>query len=197
MPHPLDRPLTRQKQKVIEHVNMLRGMLIGSYSHVEYLIGSIWLSMEDVAPYHTRGKQFPYRVDSRIAAVRPLFETDDGPLLTFRDEALKLLGEFDDHALYRNMMAHGYMEVINDDGDYSIRVRYFRPTKEDTAGELHEKITLNRLKADAAKAADFCGRFMRLVYDIHERFGWVAPASARVSSKTAGVVLHDSNKGEN
>jgi hypothetical protein len=50
-------------------------------------------------------------------------------------------------------------------------------------------MSLNKMEADAKKAADFAGRWMRLQFDIHAQFGWVAPATTLRSHKSQGIVV--------
>lgn len=78
MYHPLDRPISPQKQRIIERANKLRGMLVGSYSQVEYLLGNLWVSMEQVDPYSPSVMNFltVYRAGSRQSDSYLMFPTD-------------------------------------------------------------------------------------------------------------------------
>ncbi|MBR0868353.1 hypothetical protein [Bradyrhizobium diazoefficiens] len=189
MYHPLDRPISPQKQRIIERANKLRGMLVGSYSQVEYLLGNLWVSMEQVDPYFTKRNEFPYRLPSRVKAIRQLLDVPHGPLFQFRAKAVELLDEMDAYERHRRMMAHGYMEVEHSASGHLVRVRFYEPTKDDAANEVHTEMSLNKMEADAKKAADFAGRWMRLQFDIHAQFGWVAPATTLRSHKSQGIVV--------
>jgi hypothetical protein len=171
MAHPLDRPLTNQKKRFIDRANRLRGVLVGSYSQVEFLLGHLWVSME---PFDIQRGNFPYRAETRLKEARRMFEIAGSPLFPYRDRALGILSELELHERNRHFMAHGYMDLKETKtGDPDVHVRCYRP-KPDDPNEEEIRWTLNQMEAEAKKATDVCGRWMRLHYDIHAQLGWVA-----------------------
>jgi hypothetical protein len=150
--------------------------------------------MENVEPYFTEPSKFPRKVSKRIKNARALFDVEDGPLFRFRDRAVLLFEEMEDHQLNRHIMAHGYIDVTASANDAIVTIRCFRPTEEDPAKEILQRISLNQMEADANKATDFAGRWLKLFFDIHLFFGWVAPATHLISQNTKGVVAHHPKK---
>ena len=187
--------MTAQQKRVIDRAHRVRGLFVGSYAQVEYLLGNLWLALENVAPYFTKPSEFPFQVNTRIGNARKLFDIGDGPLFRFRDRAIPLFKEMEeDHKLDRHVMAHGYIDVRAVAEDSTITIRCFRPTKDEPAKEIMQRLSLNQMEANAKKAADFAGRWLKLMFDIHEFFGWVAPATGVVSQNAQGVVAHRPNK---
>jgi cytochrome P450 len=85
-----------------------------------------------------------------------------------------LLDELADHERTRHFMAHGYMDLSSDGrGGYKVLVRCFRPKSSTDPNEEQIRWTLEEMEAEANRASEFCGRWIRLQYDIHADFGWV------------------------
>jgi hypothetical protein len=174
MEHPLDRPLNASQRGAIDAAQRLRGMLVGSYAQIEFLIGHLCESMSKVEPYAALGEGFPFRAENRIRVARKYFALENAPLYKFRDAAQALLDELADHERTRHFMAHGYMDLSSDGrGGYKVLVRCYRPKSPGDPNEEQIRWTLDEMEAEANRASEFCGRWIRLQYDIHADFGWV------------------------
>jgi hypothetical protein len=58
---------------IVSEVHWLRGVIVSSYAHVEFLLGDLCMKAWYTPPYnHLRGK-FPYRLEARIKSARELF----------------------------------------------------------------------------------------------------------------------------
>jgi len=68
---------------MVSQATFLRGSIITSYAHIEFLLADICVKLWQKPEYQHLAGAFPYKTDSRIKAVRTLFDAE-GPLKTYR-----------------------------------------------------------------------------------------------------------------
>jgi hypothetical protein len=73
-----------ESKALVNHALYLRGNIITSYAHIEFLLADICLKAWQLDEYAHLAGAFPYKTDSRIKAVRALFE-GEGPLKRYRE----------------------------------------------------------------------------------------------------------------
>jgi hypothetical protein len=95
---------------LVNHAIYLRGNVITSYAHIEFLLADICLKAWQRSEYSHLAGAFPYKTDSRIKAVRALFECD-GPLKAYRDGVQPALDKLLDFEERRHFFAHGLFIV--------------------------------------------------------------------------------------
>ena len=61
---------------IVNHAVYLRGNIITSYAHIEFLLADICVKAWQLEQYKHLAGKFPYSVDSRIKAVRILFDSN-------------------------------------------------------------------------------------------------------------------------
>jgi hypothetical protein len=113
----------------VTHAVYLRGSIIHAYAHIEYLLADICLQAWKTSQYAHLATPFPYKTDSRIKAVRLLFDSD-GPLKSYRDDLRPVLDDLLNFEEMRHFVAHGVM-VVKATGPAGIPLefRLFRTTK--------------------------------------------------------------------
>jgi hypothetical protein len=114
---------------IVAHAVYLRGSIIHSYAHIEYLLADICLQAWKANQYAHLAAPFPYKTDSRIKAVRMLFDSD-GPLKSYREDLQPVLDDLLNFEEMRHFVAHGVM-VVRATGPVGtpLEFRLFRTTK--------------------------------------------------------------------
>ena len=80
------------EKEIVEHAIYLRGSVIHSYAHIEYLLADICLQAWKTSRYSHLAASFPYKTESRIKAVRLLLD-EDGPLKVYREDLKSVLDD--------------------------------------------------------------------------------------------------------
>lgn len=120
-------------KEIVNHAVYLRGNIITSYAHIEFLLADICLKAWQLEEYKHLAGKFPYSVDSRIKAVRILFDYD-GPLKPYREGVQPALDKLLDFEERRHFIAHGLMIVTPmPPNDAMLQYRLYRTTKHGTA----------------------------------------------------------------
>jgi hypothetical protein len=81
-----------ETKALVNHAVYLRGSIITSYAHIEFLLADICLKAWQLPEYAHLAGAFPYKTDSRIQAVGALFECN-GPLKPYREGVQPALDE--------------------------------------------------------------------------------------------------------
>jgi hypothetical protein len=120
-------------KELVENAIYLRGVVITSYAHIEFMLADICLKAWQLPEYATLMGPFPYSVETRIKAVRALFDAD-GPLKPFREGMQPVLDELLDYEERRHFVAHGLLIVTPmPPDDAMLQYRLYRTTKQGTA----------------------------------------------------------------
>lgn len=128
---------------MVNHAVWLRGTIITNYAHIEFLLADICVKAWQKPKYQHLSTSFPYKTETRIKAVRELFDAE-GPLKKHRsgvDPALDELLTFEE---LRHFIAHGLMIVTPYPDDPKLEFRLYQTKrqgyaisfKEMTASEL-------------------------------------------------------------
>ena len=116
---------------IVNHAIHLRGMIITSYAHIEFLLADICLKAWQREEYAHLAGPFPYKADTRIKAVSKLLDTD-GPLKTYRPGVQPVLDELLSFEELRHFVAHGLLVVTPDPSGPRMQYRLYRTTKHGT-----------------------------------------------------------------
>jgi hypothetical protein len=122
-----ERRVCDENKVLVNHAVYLRGNIITSYAHIEFLLADICLKAWQLPEYAHFAGAFPYKTDSRIKAARALFE-GEGPLKQYREGIQPALDELLDFEELRHFVAHGLL-IVNATLEY----RLYRTTKQGTA----------------------------------------------------------------
>jgi hypothetical protein len=117
---------------IVNHAVYLRGNIITSYAHIEFLLADICVKAWQLEQYKHLAGKFPYSVDSRIKAVRILFDSN-GPLNPYREGVQPALAKLLDFEKRRHFIAHGLLIVTPvPSNDAMLQYRLYRTTKQGT-----------------------------------------------------------------
>jgi hypothetical protein len=102
--------VTDASKAFVNHAVYLRGNIIISYAHIEFLLTDICLKAWQLSEYSQFARAFPYRIESRIRAVRTLFESE-GPLKRHHQGIQPALDKLLNFEELRHFVAHGLLIV--------------------------------------------------------------------------------------
>jgi len=116
---------------MVEQATFLRGSIITSYAHIEFLLADICLKAWQKAEYAHLAGPFPYKTDSRIKAVGALFDSD-GPLKPHRPGVQPVLDQLLTFEELRHFVAHGLLIVRPSPQPSGVKLEYrlYRTTKQ-------------------------------------------------------------------
>jgi hypothetical protein len=121
-----------ESKAIVNPAVYLRGNIITSYAHIEFLLADICLKAWQLGEYAHLARPFPYKTDSRIKAVRALFE-GEGPLKPHREGTQQALDKLLNFEELRHFIAHGLMIVTPmPPSDAMSQYRLYRTTKQGT-----------------------------------------------------------------
>src|SRR5262245_21620432 len=107
-------PTERQKALVDEAL-YLRGRIVASYAHVEFLLADISVKLD---------LQFPYLIDARIRAVRRIAERDGYQI--YKEELDRACEELLQYDEMRHFMAHGFLIMTIGEGSNQLEFRRYQ-----------------------------------------------------------------------
>jgi hypothetical protein len=118
-----------ENKAIVNHAVHLRGSIITSYAHIEFLLADICLKAWKMSEYTHLAGPFPYKTDSRIKAVRALFD-HAGPLKLYREGIQPTLDELLNFEELRHFVTHGLLIVTPmQTRDVMSQYRLYRTTK--------------------------------------------------------------------
>jgi hypothetical protein len=125
--------VSEEDSALVNDAVYLRGNIITSYAHIEFLLADICLKAWQLGEYAHLAGPFPYKIESRIRAVRALLEID-GPLKAYREGIQPALDTLLDFEERRHFIAHGLLIVTPmPPSDAMLEYRLYRTTKQGTA----------------------------------------------------------------
>jgi hypothetical protein len=144
---------TAQQKALVDEAFYLRGRIIASYAQVEFLLADLVVKLD---------LRFPYRIDSRIKAVkkiaeRPGYEVYKDDL----DRACKELGQYEE---LRHFMTHGFL-ILTANHQFEFR-RYVREG-EGKFNLMPVEITVERLRRAANDIVKYVSDVIRLFERIY------------------------------
>jgi hypothetical protein len=165
----LDKEPPQHAKDFVRHATWLRGVIVSSYAHVEYLLADILISCNHMQEYNDPAFRYPYSFDSRMKKVGEFFDKP-GPLQKYRDEVLKAIAEFDRFSDMRHFMAHGIMIVKGAE----IEFRMYRKSPEgDQIGVI--ETDAGQLGGAAEEITAQCSNLIRLFSKIYLEEGLPNP----------------------
>jgi hypothetical protein len=162
--------VSEEVKAVTNHAVWVRGTIISSYAHIEFLLADLCLKAWKMPEYAHLAGAFPYKIDSRLKAVGKLFEAV-GPLKSYRpgiEPALDELLKLED---LRQFVAHGLMIITPTPppNGPTVEYRLYRVTKDGVEIAFHEASALELVDA-AVKISDSLNQmlitFRRLYSDL-------------------------------
>jgi hypothetical protein len=125
--------ISDESKEIVNHAVYLRGNIITSYAHIEFMLADICLKAWQMGQYQHLAGTFPYKTDSRIRTVRTLFEVE-GPLKQYREGIQPALDKLLSFEELRHFVAHGLLIVTPmPPDDAMLQYRLYRTTKGGTA----------------------------------------------------------------
>jgi len=138
MPDNLSDDVDEETKAVVNHAVYVRGTIISSYAHIEFLLADLCLKAWKMPEYAHLAGAFPYKIESRLKAVGKLLEAD-GPLKSYRpgiEPALDELLKLED---LRHFVAHGLMIITpTPPKGATVEYRLYRTTKDGVEIAFHE-----------------------------------------------------------
>jgi hypothetical protein len=133
MPTDFSDDVSDEVKALVNHAVYLRGNIITSYAHIEFLLADLCLKAWQLGEYAHLAGAFPYKTDSRIKAVGALFECN-GPLKPYREGVQPALDKLLSFEERRHFIAHGLMIVTPmPPSDAMLQYRLYRTSKQGTA----------------------------------------------------------------
>jgi hypothetical protein len=133
MPDSFTKNVPDEYRTLVNHAVNLRGQIITSYAHIEFLLADICLKAWPRSEYSHLATAFPYKTDSRIKAVRALFECN-GPLKAYYKGVQPALDKLLDFEELRHFVAHGLVVVTPmPPSEAMLEYRLYRTTKQGVA----------------------------------------------------------------
>lgn len=163
-----------QVVSLIEEGQRLRGWIANGYAQVEYLLGDIITRSHSIPVYAALRDRLPHRVESRIAKVRQILETD-GYFTAHGDEINWMIDAFVNRHQTRNLLAHGFCTAYHTpDGDFGLEFRkWHREGNEDR--ELTRTYRIVELEYERSQLTEVSQRALHLAFRIHNELGLVRP----------------------
>jgi hypothetical protein len=158
-------PSNLQKSLVTEAA-FLRGQIIGSYAQVEFLLADLAVRCSVRPEYHEHLRKFPYKLESRLKAVRQLAELP-GPIHFYRDELVPLIDQILKYEELRHFMAHGLLVIKTQGPNHLLQFRLY-DTKD--KGQLALGIietTCEQLLGSGTEVAEFASSIAQLFKRIY------------------------------
>jgi len=142
---------------IIEEATYLRGLVLRSYSQIEFVLADISVKLD---------LKFPYLLSKRIAAVRRIAERPGYE--SYRNELSKVCDELLEYDELRNFMAHAYMMVTFDKaGNHAFEFRMYERKGEGGFQLQIVTTNLSRLKTAAAQVTTYVEHAINLFKKIY------------------------------
>ena len=170
----LEHVPTEEQRQVLNECLRCRGLIVGSYAHVEFLLADLCIKSWRLPSYRSLAKRFPYKSETRERAVSAILALEAGPLFEFRAAAAPLLKEWRDSERDRNIMAHGLVTIEWTKGDnVFVRGQLLKPIDDEKFGLERVKWSLSTLQAKAGRATKCSQGWMRVCYAMHSKMSWI------------------------
>lgn len=153
---------------MIDRMHYLRGQALGSFAHVEYILGDFCERVRPLPEYSGASATLPYAFDTRVARVRAMCQLP-GPLEPYREPLDQLLSDIEQWAWFRHHMAHGFLrlEATSDRQAHQIRSLRYLPTKSEPYAKDIRLMNLNSFALAAADITTITGRAFELFEQIY------------------------------
>src|SRR5258707_3630338 len=159
---------TDDQKSLINECTRCRGLIVGSYAHVEFLLADLCIKSWRLPSYRSLAKRFPYKSATRERAVSAILALEAGPLFEFGAAAAPFLKQWRDSERDRNIMAHGLMTIEwTKSGNVFVRGQLLKPIDDEKFGLERVRWSLSALQAKAGKATKCSQGWMRVCYAMH------------------------------
>jgi hypothetical protein len=158
-----DEDVSDAGREMVNQAVHIRGSIITSYAHIEFLLADICVKAWRRSEYASLATAFPYKTDTRIKAVRKLFDVD-GPLKTYSSGIQPVLDELLNFEELRHFVAHGLLIVtpMRGPGGAKLEYRLYRTTKDGAK--------IDFLERSASELTDTSIRISELLHDMLTTF---------------------------
>jgi hypothetical protein len=170
----LEHTPTEERKRVLNECLRCRGLIVGSYAHVEFLLADLCFKSWRLPSYHSLPKRFPYKGATREQAVSAILSVKDGPLFEFGSAAAPFLKQWRNSERDRNMLAHGLMTIEwTTSGSIFVRGQMLKPISEKRFALVKVRWSLSTLQAKAGQATKCSQGWMRICHAMHSKLGWI------------------------
>src|SRR5579863_2583267 len=94
---------TEQQKRLVDEALYLRGRIVASYAHVEFLLADLVVKLD---------LRFPYLIEARIKAVKRIAERQGYEI--YKADLERICAELLQYDELRNFMAHGFLSLTVD-----------------------------------------------------------------------------------
>jgi hypothetical protein len=165
--------VTQEHLAIIEEGQRLRGWIANAYAQIEFLLGDMIVQSLTMAEYQELSKVLPHGSPTRIKRVRKILELE-GFFSEFKEELMKIIGEFETHHETRNLLAHGFCQFLfNDTDDCGFQFRKWHRVEGHQDVMLQKTFRLVDLEYEKAIIVELSERAVKLFFEIHRRLGLV------------------------
>ena len=127
-----------KKGELTCRTHYLRGAIISSYAHVEFLLTDLNIRCRSLPAYAEIASNFPYKLETKITRTKQLIAAN-GPLSAYADDLLPLVDRILAYEQNRHFIAHGQMVVsTRDNAAAPIMFRMYRRGKKGMPEEYGE-----------------------------------------------------------
>jgi hypothetical protein len=142
--------VSEEMKILVNHAVYVRGTIISSYAHIEFLLADLCLKAWEMPEYAHLAGSFPYKIETRLKAAGKLFEAD-GPLRAYRSGVQAALDELLQLEDLRHFVAHGLMILTPTPPDSAlVEYRLYRTTREGPTLVFYE-VPLSELEDTGTK----------------------------------------------
>lgn len=158
----------------MDRIQRDRGWIVNSYAQLEYLIRDLLIRARDLPAYASALDTVPFDPGKRLRKFKQIVAMD-GPLAAYRERIDRLIVrplEIDQER--RHYLVHGLVTLVHTGGkNPGIEVRRFVRDEQDPFKEgriILSEVELRAIMEDVTATAD---AGLRLILEIHRRFGWI------------------------
>lgn len=161
-----DREATDLQKAVIDEAFFLRGRIVSHYSHAEFLLGDFAVKCHALGLYRPNNFKFPYRLESKLAAVREISQTVD-IMKKYEGRIGGLINQIMMFEEMRHFMAHGWMMLKYNKVQNLIEMRMYDQAKNEPLKLQIREFSIDQMRSFSEAASKFVEEVMHLFREIY------------------------------
>lgn len=140
------------QKALVEESTYLRGLILRSYSQVEFLLADMSVKLD---------LKFPYLIKKRINAARRIAERSG--FESYKDDLNQVCDDLLMHDEMRNMMAHGFLMLAMDkSGNHEFELRMYQRELGSDFKLIKKKTNITVLRIQAREITRYCAAAVKL-----------------------------------
>jgi hypothetical protein len=148
---------TEQQKRLVDEALYLRGRIVASYAHVEFLLADLVVKLD---------LRFPYLIEARIKAVKRIAERQGYEI--YKADLERICAELLQYDELRNFMAHGFLSLTVDrKGNHQFEFLRYQREEEGKFTMLSATTTIERLRQAAEDISEYVSDAIKLFERIY------------------------------